>query len=1236
MSDTVGRIDLILDVDGKGLPGKVRRAGEKAGDDAGEGFNDHFNDEITKGAKERNKKIGDEGRKAGESYSDARDRILQKRNKGLSDRLAKAFETPKGLSDYVNRFDTAQEAIAKMREELKELRKQNLITDEDFKRNNATLTQNRRALIRAKDAANDLAGAQERMNRDWDEAIAHNKAFDRAMQVNQRNVQKYRKEIESNLNRSLDELARKQRQVEKDSAAWAKALERSGVQMQRLRKETDKLRISVGNTFRDGDQGIDRYVKQFPTVREGVNRLGADLERLRNQNVISAAEFDRSAATLRKYTGNVFELDRGLRSVEKSSGRATGGIKNFNGRARQMPYFLKTVAGYTALFTALAPGIATLGSVTGSGALALAVGAGALGAALVTLIPAFKGMLDNVDKLPAKARPAAQALQDMATPLSDLQDTIQEGVFDGLGPQINKLSQRIFPRLEKGFGKTAKTINGLFRDLISGLTSDSALGRIDRIFDGLQPVLKSLGRAIFSLGSSLAKLFEAALPSGQKFAGFLEDILGDFNSWLDTEDGQQHLTDFFDHLNEIMPSIGQLIGAAGKAVSGLVTDQAVTNMVTFLDEMSNALPGVVGGFGELVDALDPLGLASQALEGLGSFMDAHKGDFSTLGSSIHDFIQSGAGLVGPIIKGIADQLLRVSPSVFENLGNAFDELNTPELQNAVKDTLPKLGDVLVAASKAVGSLLKALGDSGTISNAIGQIGNAAQVATPLLDGVSIALDTATGKFQDAADTLDGIDFSGFLNGITNLSKLASPILAVLDTLGSKIFGHTLTEMNTNFGNILNGFFEGVARVFPTAMTTLYNYAKAAVVAIPSLIGTLFKTMFGLGGKGGDGSDEGKKAGEKGVKDVKTGVEGAIPTVLAGIGPKIAAKLVEGFGNFDLGPTVDLFLAPFKAVPQKIGEFLAPLAGFLQTLMGGLSGPGQTGADNLSNPFSLVPPGLNSMLGGIPGIIGGIMGLVSGQPGADNTKNPFNDVKSSIDSKVAGVPGSVTDKIAQSSGQRGADNSANPFNNVKGKIDGSVSGVPSSVTNKIAQASGQRGADNTSNPFNSVQGKIKGKVDGVPGVVSGALSSVSGQSAADRIVSAFSNVKSRVASALSGLGGFINGLLSTAGAGLSAGIASLRNRVPKTAVGGTFNGAQMRIIGEAGPEAVVPLNRPLSQVDPSVRALSALAQGKFPAASSSRAEKVVTVAEGAIAVYAPNSDPEQVASAALDRLVAKLP
>lgn len=90
----------------------------------------------------------------------------------------------------------------------------------------------------------------------------------------------------------------------------------------------------------------------------------------------------------------------------------------------------------------------------------------------------------------------------------------------------------------------------------------------------------------------------------------------------------------------------------------------------------------------------------------------------------------------------------------------------------------------------------------------------------------------------------------------------------------------------------------------------------------------------------------------------------------------------------------------------------------------------------------------------------------------------------------------------------------------------------------------------------------------------------------------------------------------------------------TASGGIFSGAQSRIIGEAGPEAVVPLNRPLRLVDPAVRELSAIAQGLKPLASGGvvgTQGKVVNV--GGLTVITPTKDPVAVASETVNRLVA---
>lgn len=77
-----------------------------------------------------------------------------------------------------------------------------------------------------------------------------------------------------------------------------------------------------------------------------------------------------------------------------------------------------------------------------------------------------------------------------------------------------------------------------------------------------------------------------------------------------------------------------------------------------------------------------------------------------------------------------------------------------------------------------------------------------------------------------------------------------------------------------------------------------------------------------------------------------------------------------------------------------------------------------------------------------------------------------------------------------------------------------------------------------------------------------------------------------------------------------------------------------VAGEAGREAVVPLDRPLSQIDPSVRALAAFAQGM----SSLKSGGILggggtTIEAGAIVVQAPYSDGRLVAESVFDHLAA---
>jgi hypothetical protein len=90
------------------------------------------------------------------------------------------------------------------------------------------------------------------------------------------------------------------------------------------------------------------------------------------------------------------------------------------------------------------------------------------------------------------------------------------------------------------------------------------------------------------------------------------------------------------------------------------------------------------------------------------------------------------------------------------------------------------------------------------------------------------------------------------------------------------------------------------------------------------------------------------------------------------------------------------------------------------------------------------------------------------------------------------------------------------------------------------------------------------VDNAFGTVFGAVKSL-----INSVASAIDNVIGKVQTAIS----YVNSLASKVGSVLSKAGGLASKVLPFTADGGIFSGAQARIIGEAGPEAVIPLTRP---------------------------------------------------------------
>lgn len=149
----------------------------------------------------------------------------------------------------------------------------------------------------------------------------------------------------------------------------------------------------------------------------------------------------------------------------------------------------------------------------------------------------------------------------------------------------------------------------------------------------------------------------------------------------------------------------------------------------------------------------------------------------------------------------------------------------------------------------------------------------------------------------------------------------------------------------------------------------------------------------------------------------------------------------------------------------------------------------------------------------------------------------------------------------------------------------------------------------------------------------------------KIVKEIQNFGRDVANVFSGVIGWIQdavnwfGSLFGAANNASSAASRARSSGPSNAFasGGVLNGPRRILAGEAGPEAIVPLRRNLNQVDPSVRWLSAIAQGQNPAFASGGVVgggKTVNIESGAVQIIGA-LDPQRTSIAVLNRLAEKI-
>lgn len=797
------------------------------------------------------------------------------------------------------------------------------------------------------------------------------------------------------------------------------------------------------------------------------------------------------------------------------------------------------------------------------------------------------------DRLDGPLSRLRERADDVRTRLTDLGDTVRTRVtsaFQRASAPIRTFGSRI-----RALGPDVDAIRPKFRAFADELERFNRTSFRPRIFS-------NLSRALASIPTPAGKASAAVKKVGSSFKGMANDsgiasrlfkshsvktialwtglvlALGEGTATLGSGVGAS-LTAMISSVSLGLAAAG---GIAGAAVAGLAVQVALA--VSALQRMKDRVPELQGAVDRLKDSWRAAGDAVADVWGpkVISFLDTVTDKLSSpalaqaMGKSLAGITEAFTNALNSQgFKQLMTQLETGIPSALEDLGSGFASV------------FGGLGSIFAAATPVLQEF------AGQFESFFGEWANT--MAEAAANGELQAF------FERAKDSLDAV-----FGLIGSVGGALGTLFAAGQETGDNMLT-TLTDLFDKFNEWMQSI-EG-----QTALQEWFDNGER-----------IFNALIDLGG------DLGKMLGNLVTPE---SVERLI-NFMDGLGEflPVAGEILEVFGRLDV-------LNIFVGILNTIGELLTPLLPPLQELASAVGEQLVTAFSELAEPMGrlgealapvlqrmidltiiVLPPLLDIIVTGITVLADLVGALVNVSNFVASTGGAFEAFKGvvSIVMDAAGTFVSTFNTLA-----------SDAFRAISALLRGDFSGAFNIARDAAGNALGsiRDFIDRTNTKFGEIADAVRNGVDRAKGFISGFKDFVSGQ------FGGIAGIVQGVINAFNNLTGAANGASSAA-----ANASRSNMRGPAMASGGLLTGPRRILAGEAGPEAIVPLNRALSQVDPSVRWLSALAQGKTPGFASGGVVgggRSVTVAEGAITVVDRSGDPRRTANEVVNRVVERV-
>lgn len=963
-------------------------------------------------------------------------------------------------------------------------------------------------------------------------------------------------------------------------------------------------RLPQGNLFGGMTEDIGELRQVFPELERGIENLSSAAEK----NVIVWQESGDAADSFGR---KLKDVDNNVRSTDSVLSRLGGKIRGFwddldagtvslqknSGGWRSMS---QNARQWTLIIAAVAAGmeeLAGLGSAAGAGLFALG---GALSTVVVGgagAIAVFSSLLTSVEKLPAGMRDVATEFRSFLTSLKSARDVISSSAFDKMAGTFKRLEGTV-EGLSPVLGKLGTSVGRVFDSFSRGVEQGSeGFDELNKLISNAADNLGPLSRAAGTWALALIRGLNKANPLTNQLVGYIQK-LGDrfdaftrsnsFDTWIKTA------STTFSHL-------GVLLDATGRALNDLVTPETIADLNFFIDGLTGFMPSLTRIL-QIVGELNVFGVAAQALSMFGAALSPLYGPLEDLAGALSDIVTSilppfaqalgtMATAIAPIVQGIADfakgmadfigaappQVLASIAGGIVAIGIAIKGLRGFQAFSGLAEQVLYTKTQMSGLAGAAGTAsTKAGGLASKISGFVGKAGIFGAIAGAVI-GLGVALFEASKEWSGLND------------------KMAETVT------GAGSFADAYDTLNTQQGYFADSLADTDINSFLSDMDKADNIFKDYARAM------------------GESGQEMAVFGDT-INELDTPLSELAQTNLPAAAQRFADFAKElGVTQANMPELLDQFSEYKEVLAASAGS--QGMATDNQSLLNYSMAQGIQTTSSYSSALDLVYNSA-SLSGAEIAALGEKMRTFSEQ--ALTSRSAARDYEAAIDGLTESVK--VNGTTLDISTEKGRNNQAAIDNLAAATLASSEATKERTGSEKAANDVVAKGREQLIKMLaqfgitGAAADKYADELGLIPTDVTTRVALKGAQEAEDRLNAMQKDRTVRYHVVVDS-----SGATNIKGGG---------HVVSPYASGGVLSGPRHILAGEAGPEAIVPLRRNLNQVDPSVRWLSAIAQGRSAPAMASGgvvgSGRTNVIESGAIVVNDATS-PLATAVAVLDRL-----